>query len=80
MRSPLRQDVLALQIERLNLTLPLGALLRGNTFSFFDSSADLRLLQGVCHLLLHGCIFQVLLSCFHFTGLLPVASRRLNAQ
>jgi hypothetical protein len=55
----LGENILALQVERLLLAFALGSHLFCEASSVFTykSGVDLRLLHGVCHLLLHGFTF-----------------------
>jgi hypothetical protein len=69
-RSPLRKNVLPLQIERLSVTLVLGmTLLRQppSVFTYKAGRVDLRLLQGICHSLLQGFTFLIHETYLHST-------------
>jgi len=44
----------------------------------FVAGLDLRLLQGICHLLLHGFTFPTTSHIFILRGFCPIASREVK--
>jgi len=80
-RSPLRKNILPLQIERLSVTLMLGmTLLRqpSSVFTYKAGRVDLRLLQGFCHSLLQGFTFLLHETYLHSTSVCWSAAHHLG--
>jgi hypothetical protein len=68
-RGPLRENMLALQIQRLSLTFAGGTVLRSRAPLIIGRKICAYFPQGICHLLLHGFTFPTTSHIFILRGI-----------